>query len=75
MSNNFKVGDEIHGFARGAFGRDSYDCRIVEAIGMDWVVTRNTANEAEMVRDSRIDLAYMAREDRSYCDDICDAKP
>lgn len=73
--NKFKVGDEIHGFARGAFGRDSYDCRIVEAVGPDWAVTRNTNGEPEMVSGDGVDLAHHARTDRSYCDDECEAKP
>lgn len=74
--NRFKVGWPVHGFARGAFGRDSYDCRIVEAIGPDWVVTRNTSGGIEVISGADIDLAYEAREDRSYCDDDeCEAKP
>lgn len=36
------VGDVIHGFAEGAFGRDSYQCRRVEAVGPDWIVTRDS---------------------------------
>lgn len=35
------VGDKIHGFACGAFGRDHYNCVRVEAVGSDWVVTRD----------------------------------
>lgn len=35
------VGDIIHGFANGAFGRDSYDCRKIEAVGPDWIVCRD----------------------------------
>lgn len=34
------VGDIIHGFAGGRFGRDSYGCKRVEAVGPDWVVAR-----------------------------------
>lgn len=37
----FAVGDVIHGFAFGAFGRDSYACRWVEHVGPEWIVTRN----------------------------------
>lgn len=40
MSHNIKVGDVIHGFHKGLFGRDSYGCRRVEAVGADWVLTR-----------------------------------
>ncbi|MFE9850355.1 hypothetical protein ACFYPN_16295 [Streptomyces sp. NPDC005576] len=35
------VGDVIHGFAHGAFGRDHYHCVRVEAVGPDWIVARN----------------------------------
>lgn len=34
------VGDVIHGFAHGAFGRDHYDCVRIEAVGPDWIVAR-----------------------------------
>lgn len=36
----FEVGDIIHGFAGGSFGRDSYDCKKVEYIGRDYIVLR-----------------------------------
>lgn len=35
------VGDLIHGFAQGAFGRDHYDCVRIEATGPDWIVARS----------------------------------
>ncbi|MFJ3141734.1 hypothetical protein ACIPJM_04685 [Streptomyces halstedii] len=35
------VGDIIHGFAHGAFGRDHYHCVRIEAVGADWVVARD----------------------------------
>ncbi|MEV8042430.1 hypothetical protein AB0P02_01115 [Streptomyces griseoluteus] len=35
------VGDVIHGFAYGAFGRDHYDCVRIEAVGPDWIVARD----------------------------------
>ncbi|MFJ2110633.1 hypothetical protein ACIOEX_01670 [Streptomyces sp. NPDC087850] len=41
------VGDVIHGFAYGAFGRDHYHCVRVEAIGPDWIVARDPGNERE----------------------------
>lgn len=34
------VGDVLYGFCGGAFGRDSYGDKTVEAIGRDWVVAR-----------------------------------
>ncbi len=36
-----RVGDVLHGFCGGAFGRDHYNCSTVEAIGSDWVVARD----------------------------------
>lgn len=44
MSNQqrpLSVGDVFHGFARGAFGRDHYDCTAIEAVGPDWIVCRD----------------------------------
>lgn len=34
------VGDVIHGYAYGAFGRDHYECVRIEAVGPDWIVAR-----------------------------------
>ena len=61
-----QVGTVIHGFARGAFGRDSFECRKVEAVGADWIVTRNAAGAVEMTTDSDFDP-----DDRSYCNYSC----
>lgn len=41
MSRPLTVGDVIHGFAGGAFGRDHYDCVRIEAVGPDWIVARD----------------------------------
>lgn len=35
------VGDRIHGYCGGYFGRDHYDCGTVEAVGPDWIVARS----------------------------------
>lgn len=35
-----RVGAVLEGFCGGAFGRDSYGEKTVEAIGVDWVVAR-----------------------------------
>lgn len=45
------VGDVIHGYAEGAFGRDSYNCRRVEAVGPDWIVTRSCLGTVELLGD------------------------
>ncbi|CAK7288666.1 hypothetical protein [Streptomyces misionensis] len=41
------LGDVIHGFAYGAFGRDHYHCVRIEAIGPDWIVARPDPNHPE----------------------------
>ncbi len=38
--NRFEIGDIIHGFCGGYFGRDSYSCKKVEYIGHDYIVFR-----------------------------------
>lgn len=35
------IGDIVHGYVEGYFGRDHYDCARIEAFGVDWVVIRN----------------------------------
>ena len=35
------VGDVLHGFCEGVFGRDHYNCTRIEAVGPDWIVTRS----------------------------------
>ena len=34
------VGTILHGFCGGWFGRESYGCKRVEALGADWIVAR-----------------------------------
>ena len=74
--HDFKVGEIIHGFCGGSFGRDSYACRRVETVGPDWVVTRNGLGDG-----SYLDVELAAGEnmpsreqaaDKSYCDIDCD---
>lgn len=38
------VGDKIHGYCGGYFGRDHYDCGTVEAVSHDWMVARSAKN-------------------------------
>lgn len=56
--NPFQLGDVIHGFCGGVFGRDSYNCRRVEAVGSDWIVTRNDRGEVEMTTDLEDAVRY-----------------
>jgi hypothetical protein len=73
-THDWDVGEIIHGFAGGAFGRDSYECRRVEAVGADWVVTRNGRGEVECATSDRIPHRSEGN-DLSYCtlsgDEIC----
>lgn len=48
------VGDVLHGFCGGYFGRDHYDCCAIEAIGPDWIVTRDVDVD---IRRSGLDFA------------------
>ena len=40
-----RVGDMLYGFCGGAFGRDVYHDKRVEAIGADWVVCRTSTGD------------------------------
>lgn len=42
LAEPLRVGDVLKGFCGGAFGRDSYADKRVEAVGADWVVARET---------------------------------
>ena len=66
--STLQVGEVIHGFASGAFGRDSYDCRRVEAVGADWIVTRNAGGGVELATWFGFDP-----DDRAYCGEDCQA--
>lgn len=66
------VGDVLHGFCGGAFGRDSYGCRRVEAVGFDWLVTRNDRREVELLTGEPLARLGDSGRDRSYCFDACE---
>ncbi|MEU6058014.1 hypothetical protein [Streptomyces sp. NPDC047097] len=58
------VGDVIHGFAYGAFGRDHYHCVRIEAIGPDWIVARGANSEPSFADGERaLQLCQRAREE------------
>jgi hypothetical protein len=38
--NDLKIGDVLHGFCNGYFGRDDYSCKRVEVVAADYVVLR-----------------------------------
>jgi len=66
------VGDVIHGFAQGAFGRDHYDCVKIEAAGPDWIVARS-ANDVLSFASGVRDLKHliMVRDEDSCDQDEC----
>lgn len=45
MSEPLRVGDILYGYCGGAFGRDRYGEKRVEAIGADWVVAREDGKD------------------------------
>lgn len=69
--HSFAPGNIIHGFAHGAFGRDSYDCRRVEAVGADWIVTRNTNGEVELCAGAALAALDFNDGTSSYCANLC----
>lgn len=40
MTQPIRIGDIVHGYLDGWFGRDHYNCSRVEAIGADWAIIR-----------------------------------
>lgn len=66
----WQPGMTIHGFANGVFGRDSYTCRVVETVGRDWLVTRNTDGVPEFVAADAADW-IADPDDRSFCTPDC----
>lgn len=59
------VGDVIHGFAQGAFGRDHYDCTRIEATGPDWIVARDADGDLSFAsgKDRLLKLMWLRDED------------
>ena len=53
----------------GAFGRDSYACRRIEAVGADWIVTRT--GHGEIGFSTHLALVAQLADDRSYCSRDC----
>lgn len=52
------VGDTLHGYCGGIFGRDHYTCCTVEARGRDWLVARDDGGNVSFAagRDSLVGL-------------------
>jgi hypothetical protein len=67
---DLKVGDVVHGFCGGYFGRDSFRCRRVEALGRDWLVTRNESGTVEFATLTSHVAAHAG--ERDWCSADCD---
>lgn len=69
------VGDTIHGFAYGAFGRDHYHCVRVEAVGPDWIVARDHTEPGDgpsfTSGRSSLELCQQARDEPCPVDNPC----
>ena len=49
------VGDMVHGFCQGFFGRDHYDCMQIVETGPDWVLLISAGLEYGGPRTSRLE--------------------
>lgn len=58
------VGIKIYGFCGGAFGRDSYDDKIIIASGENWIVAKNEKGQNEFA--SFDDIEYMEEEIKEW---------
>lgn len=66
------IGDVIHGFAQGGFGRDHYDCTRIEAAGVDWIVARDADGDLSFACGERsLRHLIMVRDTDSCPDDEC----
>ena len=65
-----KVGSVLHGYCGGAFGRDSYTHKRVEAVGKGWLVARNEYDEPEFYTGKKKDLEEHLKPD-GHCEDNC----
>lgn len=61
------IGDVFHGFARGAFGRDHYECTKVEAVGPDWIVARDADGNLSFACGKRSLMLLMEVRDEEPC--------
>lgn len=66
------IGDVIHGFAQGGFGRDHYDCVRIEAAGRDWIVARDADGGVSFASGERsLRHLIMVRDSDSCPEDVC----
>ncbi|MFG3051841.1 hypothetical protein ACGFZP_12950 [Kitasatospora sp. NPDC048239] len=73
MNQPIAVGDILHGFCGGVFGRDHYTCCTVEALGPDWLVARNPRGELSWAdgEDALVTLRRYRERTANYDGDFC----
>lgn len=42
------VGMRLHGYCNGYFGRDSYSSKVIEGVGANWIVARESVGEVRL---------------------------
>ena len=47
------IGTVLYGHCGGAFGRDSYEAKMVEAVGADWIVVREIESRQVLLATDR----------------------
>ncbi len=68
----FEIGDEVHGFCGGYFGRDDYYCKKVEARGYDYIVFRYLSGGVTMYSGKDQETIYRDLSKYMKPDDHCD---
>jgi len=60
---NLQIGMTLHGFCGGAFGRDSYATKRIEALGPDWIIARdNEGNVHIAIFDNQAHMESFVRD-------------
>lgn len=72
MARPLAVGDVIHGFARGVFGRDHHNCVRIEAAGVDWIVARDSSSHLAFASGWKaLTILIQVRDEDSCPDGVC----
>jgi|APSaa5957512535_1039671.scaffolds.fasta_scaffold667385_2 hypothetical protein len=61
-----QVGDKLHGYCGGHFGRNSYGDKRVEGVGADWVVARDEKEEVVFFEGDPADLEQYRKPEPEY---------
>jgi hypothetical protein len=55
MSDTELIGTMLYGFCNGYFGCGSYEDKIIEAVGVDWIVARDSTGHPVFAKFDRPD--------------------